>query len=428
MVYDRHPVPPFFVCSSSRFRKCRILSTLFKNEHNILIMLDEFTFEQALEEWNYWQNTPPPSVPRTILKSGLNLSPDLILVIQGVRRCGKSTLLAQIMQKLALDPRDCFFVNFEDPRLSNDLDHGLLDRILALAKKRRPGRKPRYFFFDEIQNVNGWEKWLRLRADKPSGDRYVVTGSNAALLSGDLASALTGRHITVELYPFDFNEYLSARPGATLADYLRDGGFPRTLSYPEPERLLREYCTDIVERDVRRHVAVRSGTILMRTVKSVFESMGSEVSQRSLAGMLGVTADTVAAYLNACQSAYLILECPYFTFSEKQRTARHKKYYPVDLGLRRSVAARTGDDRGKSLEAAVYQQLRRRHREVCYWRSRGEVDFVIQDQNGITPYQISWDGAKPRHERALEEFHANFPDANPAVFVTADSFADFARN
>jgi predicted AAA+ superfamily ATPase len=229
----------------------------------------------------------------------------------------------------------------------------------------------------------------------------------------------------MELFPFDFNEYLLARPNGDVFDYLKDGGFPRALSYHDPEILLREYFTDIIERDVRRHVAVRSASVLTRLAKSVFESMGSEVSQRSLAGMLGVTADTIGTYLSACESAYLILACPYFTFSERQRTARHRKFYPVDLGLRAAIATRTGSDVGKNLEGAVFLHLRRRHSEVFYWRGQGEVDFVVQDRNGITPYQVSLGGLKPRHERALDEFRKKFPQTNPPVIVSEKNIRDF---
>lgn len=388
-------------------------------------MLSDLDLELVLNDWNYWQKLPSDTVPRMVLQSPLELAPDLVLVIQGVRRSGKSTLLAQIMQKNNLSPQDCTFINFEDPRLSGDLNHTLLDRIVSSAKKRRPKAKKLVYFLDEIQSVSEWQKWLRVRVDRPTADCFVITGSNAALLSGELASTLTGRHITLELFPFDFSEYRLSRAGGGVLGYLKEGGFPRALSYPDPERLLREYFTDIVERDVRRHVAVRSSSVLVSLAKAVFESMGSETSQRSLAGMLGVTTDTVGTYLKACEAAYLILPCPYFTFSERQRTARNRKYYPVDLGLRTVIAARTGFDEGKNLEGAVFLHLRRKYSQVFYWRGKCEVDFVVQDQTGITPFQVSRDGLKPRHEMALKEFHATFPQSKAPVIVTGANIGEF---
>ncbi len=245
------------------------------------------------------------------------------------------------------------------------------------------------------------------------------------MLASEFSTALTGRHRTVELFPFDLSEPEALLPGSTLDDYLKTGGFPRVLTYDQPQALLREYFSDILERDVRGRVNVRSTATLIRLAKAVFESMGSEVSSRSLAGLLGVTADTVGMYLKACADFYLILPCPYFTFSERQRTARHRKYYPIDVALRDAVVTRTGSDLGKRLEAAVFLHLRRFHREVCFWRGKGEVDFVVQAASGITPIQVSWDGPKERHERAAAEFRTAFPDANPVVYLSRDNAVDF---
>lgn len=391
-------------------------------------MLDKSALNQILQDWNYWGNPPPVTIPRKILKESIQLETDLVFVLQGVRRSGKSTLLAQIMSSLKLNPVDCTFVNFEDPRLSEELNYKLLDQIVAFSEERRPDSKRRFFFFDEIQNVNQWQKWLHVKTEKPARNCFVITGSNAALLSGELSSTLTGRHTTLELFPFDFEEFQLARPNDSLEDYLNQGGFPRVLSHEKPDALLREYFSDIIERDVRRHVSVRSTLSLVQLVKAVFESTGSEVSQRSLAGMLGVTADTIGTYLDACESAYILLRCPYFTFSERQRTARNRKYYPIDLGLRQAVVTKTGMDKGKKLETVVFHHLRKKNEQVFYWRKQGEVDLVVMNKEGITPYQISWDGPKKRHEDALKEFYGEFSEANPAVFISRDNVETFLKS
>jgi len=388
-------------------------------------MLNSQELDQVLEDWNYWKSPVPASVPRRILEKLPSWTPDIAFVVQGVRRCGKSTLLTQIMNRLGIPFEDATFANFEDPRLASDLGHPILEAIVRRSRERVGAARPHYFFFDEIQHVSGWEKWLHAKLERPGKDHFALTGSNAALLSGDFSSALTGRHRTLELFPFEFSEYSLFRPGALIEDYLSHGGFPRVLSYDQPRELLREYFTDILERDVKRRVTIRSTAALTQLVKAVFESMGSEVSQRSLAGLLGVSADTVGAYLDACAAAYLILPCPYFSFSERKRTARHRKFYPIDIGLRDAVATRTGLDLGKRLEAAVFLHLRRSRREVCFWRGKGEVDFVVQDERGITPVQVSWDGPKERHERAAAEFLEAFPPSNPPVFVSRFNAAAF---
>jgi predicted AAA+ superfamily ATPase len=316
-------------------------------------------------------------------------------------------------------------VNFEDVRLASDLTFELLDAIVEFAHARTSGSRPHYVFFDEIHHVAGWEKWLHTKLERPGRDHFALTGSNAALLAGEFSTALTGRHRTIELFPFDIRELRALKPESTLEQYLAGGGFPRVLTYGEPQDLLREYFTDMLERDVRGRVLVRSTAVLTQLVKAVFESMGSEVSARSLAGLLGVTADTVGSYLDGCIAAYILLPCAYFTFSERQRTARHRKLYPIDVALRDAVVTKTGLDLGKRLEAAVFLHLRRTHREVCFWRGKGEIDFVVQDHDGITPVQVSWDGPKERHDRAEAEFRKAFPQARPLIFVSRENAEAF---
>lgn len=387
-------------------------------------MIEKNELHTVLNDWNYWDKTPPFSIPRNILNKPVRLLPDLALVIQGVRRCGKSTLMTQIMSRLGLDPADCVFVNFEDPRLSDHLDYHLLDEVISISESRRPGGKL-CFFLDEVQNVAHWQKWLHSRLERPGRHCFAVTGSNASLLSGDFATALTGRHITIELFPFEFSEYQAAKPHGSITGYLNDGGFPRVLVYPEPEVLLREYFTDIIERDVRRHVAVRSTLILTQLVKAVFESAASEISQRNLAKMLGITPDTVKTYLDACEAAYILLPCPYFTFSERQRSARNKKYYPIDLGLRKAIITRGGGDFGKDLETAVFHHLRKKYGRVFYWRQKGEIDFVVQEGRRILPFQVSWSGEQERHRQAAREFRQAYPQADSLTFVTAETLENF---
>jgi uncharacterized protein len=388
-------------------------------------MVEQALLEKIVAEWSYWDRPPSPSIRRERLDSIPPLQPDIVTVIQGVRRCGKSTLLAQLMHHFGLDPARCFFVNFEDPRLSDALRSELLDDLLTLAAARCGDAGPRYFFFDEIQNVAEWPRWFHRKAARAKLDHFVVTGSNASLLSGKVASALTGRHITVELFPFSFSEYRQVRPAGSIESFLREGGFPRPLTFSDAPQLLREYFADIVERDVRRNLSLRAPTVLLQLAKAVFESMGSEVSQRKLASVLGISTDTVGEYLDACTSAYLIEPCYFFTFSERQRVVRKRKYYPVDLGLRASVITQAGQDLGKGLEALVFLHLRRKFQRVYYWRKQGEVDLVVQDGSRIIPHQVSWDGEKERHKRAMDEFAAEFPQAQERVMVTRENVGDW---
>jgi len=173
---------------------------------------------------------------------------------------------------------------------------------------------------------------------------------------------------------------------------------------------------------VRERVGARSSLPLRQLVQMVFESAGSELSVRRVAAGIGVASDTAALYLDATESAYLVFSCPYFAWSARQRSARNRKYYPVDTGLRRVAVTRTGEDRGKMLECATYIELRKRFREVFYWRDRGEVDFVVLHQGEALPVQVSWNGPEERHLKALDAFHEAHRGSHEAVFVTAESF------
>lgn len=378
----------------------------------------EFNTLPIAESWSWW-NRPVPDTVRRILALPEALHDSLCLVIQGVRRCGKSTLLQQLISRYGLNSEHCAFLNFEDPRLAGRLHHDVLSLLSEQFHALHPGVEGLTFFLDEIQWVEGWERWLASRLDRPCGDRYVITGSNARLLSGELSTMLTGRHLTVELHPFDFDEYLALRPEADFVTYLREGGFPEPLKIGDSDRLLRQYFLDITERDIRERLSARSSRPIRQVLQMAFESAGSELSLRRISAACGVAVDTAASYLEAAESAYLLFACPYFAFSERKRARRNKKYYPVDTALRRVVCTRAGADRGKALECFVHQALRRRFDQVAYWREGGEVDFVVMRDGRPLPIQVSWDDPGERHLRALDAFYERFPQAEEAVFLTA---------
>ncbi len=390
------------------------------------IMIHNQSLKSIIIDWSFW-TTPPPSGLTRMVRLPVSLHVDLALIIQGVRRCGKSTLLTQLPLRYNLPLTQCYYCNFEDPRLMNDLDHHLLDRIVSLARKEFPPEIPCYFFFDEIQNVAGWEKWLHTQFERPKNNYYVLTGSNSQLLSGEFGTALTGRHITVELFPFSFAEYQALCPEKNLEDYLLSGGFPRPIFFDHPYQLLQEYFNDIILRDVLKRVHARSPDAIKQVAKMTFDSCGSELSYRKIAAVTGLTVDTVKTYLEACEQAYLLFACPFFAFSEKKQLAKQKKYYPIDTGLRYAVTNTTGRDYGKSLELLVYLRLKQTHDKVFYWQEihRGEVDFIAVRGNQITPVQVTWESVQPRHEKALIHFYEAYPEAAEAVLITRENAGEF---
>jgi len=374
------------------------------------------------DTWSYWDRAIPGSVPRSLALPE-RLHPSLALVVQGVRRCGKSTLLRQLVGRYALDPTRCAFLNCEDPRLSAHLTYRTLEDLVVRFRERHGDGVTLAFFLDEIQWVEGWERWLRAQLDQGRDNLFVITGSNAHLLSGELGSTLTGRHITAELYPFDVGERRLVEPALRLEEYLHSGGFPEPLRLGvDGERLLQSYFNDIVERDIRERVGARSSRPLRQVVQMIFESAGAELSLRRIAASAGIAVATARAYVEAAEAAYLIFSVPFFAFSERKRASRNQKFYPIDTGLRRLTVTRGGHDRGKSLECAAHLALRRRFGQVFYWRERGEVDFVVHVADRIVPVQVTWDEPEERHHRALDEFYERVPQALEAVFITSARF------
>lgn len=384
--------------------------------------MDDAELLDVAATWSFWERPPAPSIPRNI-RLPESLSQRTALVVQGVRRCGKSTLLTQLIGRYRLELKDCLFVNFEDPRLASSLRFETLEQLTrAFAAMRPTGTLT--VFLDEIQWVDGWERWLRTRLERPDRLQFVVSGSNAHLLSGELSTVLTGRHITVELFPFDFAEYRHLQADQTVAGYLHRGGFPEPIASDAGDLLLRQYFLDILQRDVRERTGARSSLALRQIVQMVFESAGSELSLRRISAASGLAVETVSAYLDACEQAYLLFACPWFAYSERKRRIRNRKYYPVDTGLRRVAVTRAGRDLGKALECATFIELKKRHGNVFYWRATGEVDFVVQTGAGPTPIQVAVDGAKERHWSALDAFYEAFPHATEPLIVTMADFPE----
>lgn len=392
-------------------------------------MLSEHALKTVLDEWSFHTHQPKHGLTRQV-KLPARLQADLVLLIQGVRRSGKSTLLTQLPKHYDLPWTHCYFCNFEDPRLLDCLNFTLLEQIVAQVRRQHKSQEKCYFFFDEIQHVDGWEKWLHVQLERPKNNFFVLTGSNSCLLSGEFATALTGRHITLELFPFSFMEYQALFPEKKLTDYLISGGFPRPLSFEHPYQLLQEYFNDIIYRDVVKRVNARAPDSIKQVVKMAFETCGSELSFRKIGAVTGLSVDTVKSYLEAAEYAYLLFACPYFSFSEKKRLARQKKYYPIDTGLRHAITNTFHRDFGKSLESLIFLQLKKHHENVYSWQEpgMGEVDFVAIQGTTITPYQVTWETLEPRHEKALSKFYEHYPQANEAVLITKDNAIDFLRD
>ncbi len=302
------------------------------------------------------------------------------LVLTGIRRCGKSTLQAQLRRALK---GNSVTVNLEDTRL-----YGLgpedFATLLSILDAAHPGCT---IYLDEIQEVPEWQRLVRALLD--AGRRVCVTGSNASLLGRELGAKLTGRHVSHEVYPFSYQEFLEFTGGkagaATLEDYLMRGGFPAALQAGQEQGpvLLRELLRDVVQRDIVTRHALRGARPLMTLALHLLAHPGQPLSLQTLAKSLALpsVAQTgrMAEYL---QDAWLLLALPRFSPSFKQRVTSPPKYYAVDTGLAAANSPNPTPDVGRKLENATLLKLRRDGASATFAAAphQWECDFVTSTQ------------------------------------------------
>ncbi len=323
-----------------------------------------------------------------------------ITVISGVRGCGKSTLLQEIRQQ---NKEADYFLNFDDERLihfSVDDFQMLHEVFIELFGNQST------FYFDEIQNINGWERFVRRLYD--TGNKVYVTGSNASMFSKELGTHLTGRYIQYELFPFSFSEYLefhhvsfkkedffTTKGKSNLKkqfnEYLKWGGFPEYLKNKN-----RDYLKALYESILYRDVLVRNKLTtereLLELVYYLTGNISRLVSYNRLKNMIGVkNATTVKKYLKYLEDTYLIFLVNKFDYSIKKQIQNPKKVYLIDVGLAQELGFHSTEDKGHLLENVVYLELRRRRNEIYYMKNDFECDFVIRYKNRIVrAIQVAW--------------------------------------
>ncbi len=300
------------------------------------------------------------------------------LIISGIRRCGKSTLMKQMIERLS---DQYFFLNFDTAKLYtfDAADFELLDELISEANCK-------LLFFDEIQIVDGWELYVRQKLDE--GFKVVVTGSNASLLSRELGTKLTGRHLTKELFPFSFHEFCAFKAlesdAATLMQYMDKGGFPAYLKNENPD-LHSALLDDIIYRDVAVRYNIRDVQSLKHLLLFMATNIGNLISATKLKNLLGIKSTaTVLEYIGYFERSYLIQLIPKFSFSYKVQVVNPRKIYFIDNGLQNTITSSFNKDNGRRLENLVFWELRRQQKEIYYYNENGrECDFVVSKNNKI---------------------------------------------
>lgn len=350
----------------------------------------------------------PITVPHTILRNEYleKILPWVeskeIIILKGIRRCGKTHLMHQIIQ--TLPDKNVFYVNFEEFQFDHYLSVALLEAIVSL---RNPDTKA-YFVFDEIQRIPGFEKWLRTYYDKEYPIKFIIGGSNISLLTPELATVLTGRNITFTIKPLNWTEYQQFG-GEKFSEYLRYGGFPEVvLEADEHKKVqrLQQYVTDIISKDILFRKNVENPRQIRDLAIFLLSHPGVQISANKLGKQIGISKNTAQKYLEHIKDTYLIFEVPFFSQSAKTKYIRNRasKYYVVDNGL----VTVTSD---KDNIGALYENLVATHLQMYeprYWQNSVEIDFVYEK----TAIQVTATTNIPDREKnafkAFEKSHKKY--------------------
>jgi uncharacterized protein len=339
------------------------------------------------------------SAEKGLLRDSLYTLPVLsnhAVIITGIRRCGKSTLLNQLISEKY---PDAFFMNFSDNRLYGfeNSDFSRLDEVIAESEKKD-------LFFDELQEVKGWERYVRQKLDEKF--HVVITGSNASLLSKELGTLLTGRYLSKELFPFSFSEFLTFRASSAgeegLKEFMLKGGFPEYLKTANHE-ILTTLFDDILMRDIVIRHGIRDIKSLQNLALYLISNTGNTITGSKLKNAIGISAtSTIMEYFSFLESSYLFYFVPRFSYSLKSRMINPRKVYAADPGL---ITVNTGsfsEDNGHKLENVIFNYLRSFNREIYYFKMNRECDFItVKRGEKLRAIQVCYNLDRDNLEREL---------------------------
>lgn len=353
-------------------------------------------------------------IPRDILPACLGqLDSREVVVVKGVRRSGKSTLLAQVIRELLgrnIQPTAILRVNLEEPLFSSEYSVELLEQIYRTYRERVQPEGRCWLFMDEVQNIPGWESWVRGRSETEN-IKIFVTGSSSQMLSREIGTKLTGRNVSFEVFPLSFREFirfnnLEITSELEYADrksslrnlfsaYLKYGGFPEVVlrqSEEDKQLLLKSYFEDLLYRDVVTRYEIRDVSNLRNLAVYLLTNVAKKTSITKLKNNFAISQDKTENYVSAIMESYLLFQLQMFSCSLKSSLRAGFKPYAVDTGLRNRIAFAFSEDLGWLVENVVFCHLKRRHEEVYYRSNGSETDFVVKEGMKITERIQVWYG------------------------------------
>ena len=371
---------------------------------------------EILKKWNPWEKELDVGILREdyIKKIFPLMERREVLVLKGIRRSGKSTIIKQLIHKLLQNgttKEQILYINLEDYGFADDLNLKLFDIIFDEYKKYTKNKKRTYFFIDEVQKLTSWEKWIRTKYDLEENIKFIVTGSSASLLSKELSTLLTGRNLSFTIMPLSFKEYCLFTKKEDLDGYMIYGGFPEIVLEKSEEKknyLLQQYFEDIIHKDIIDRYNIRNTKQVINLSRYLVSSSGSKVSINKLSKVFGMAKDTIATYINYMVDAYLLSEVNYFSFSAKVKyeVSKLPKFYALDNGLVKIVSMKYSKNTGKMFENSVFIKLFEKYKEASYWGElSSEVDFVI---NRTAINVTSTDDIPEREFKGLNEFNKKY--------------------
>lgn len=357
---------------------------------------------QILDRWNFWNRQISTGIKREFyLKKIIRyLSSPEILALIGVRRSGKSTILLQVIKfliKQGVKPINTLFINFEEPFFEVNSSPKFLTEILEAYLEFFNPKGKIYLFLDEVQQKEGWEKFVASLYNRKENIKIFITGSSSKLLKTEISTLLAGRYFSETIYPLNFKEFLSFKKLAYnnikspkifyhLNEYLQFGGFPRIVLEKDKNiknKLLEEYYSSIVEKDVILRNRIKNVREIKELLLFLLSNIGNQISTYNIEKILDISNVNVRRYLEYFKESFLIDLVDFFSYKVKKQIYNPRKIYCIDSGLANIASFKFSENKGKILENVVFNHLRQKKKKLFYWRNKTEVDFVAR--NG---YQI----------------------------------------
>ena len=404
---------------------------------------------EILNDWNFWFKPLPDTYVRKRYEDEIakkSLAGEVI-VIKGVRRSGKSTLLINEIKRLTVDGTDIkniLFVNFEDQRFRMFDEQTLLEDIKNVYLEYVKPVGDIVIMLDEVQNIKAWEQWV-LKEYELSSNRLYVTGSNSHLLGAEFGTALGGRYLDIEVFPLSFKEYLSFNDiridskAALLHNkmtiqqhfnsYIEFGGFPKTVLLKDEDlkkETVKSYYDSILLKDIVARYKLKNYQVLNELALFILSNNATINAYNKLKNNFSSSFDTIRDYMEYLMSAYIVLSINKFDYSLKKQIANPKKFYAIDTGFSNAVSFNVSKKIGANLENIVFLELRRRGKDIYYYKTdKGlEIDFLVPKENITELIQVSVtlenEETRKRELRVFKEAKKELKGELKMILITFD--------